>query len=213
MGIEAVLHDGSIFTDLKSLRKNNTGYDLKQLFIGAEGTSGVITKVSLRLSSSPKKEISSMVSLKSVDDAINLLKETKKRFGDNVTAFEFISQSCLVAINDFLSHIKLPLGHEDSWQVIFEIINHSEDDLSEFLEEKLSEDLIKNALIAKKMKKKEMISGLLDTASLRQKNCQEEACIMIFHFLLLKSEFLENNYPSDGKSCGKIYRVYIWSSW
>ena len=85
MGIEVVLPDGSIFTDLKSLRKNNTGYDLKQLFIGAEGTLGVITKVSLRLSSSPKREISSMVSLKSVDDAINLLKETKKRFGDSDT--------------------------------------------------------------------------------------------------------------------------------
>ena len=160
MGIEAVLPDGSIFTDLKSLRKNNTGYDLKQLFIGAEGTLGVITKVSLRLSSSPKREISSMVSLKSVDDAINLLKETKKRFGDNVTAFEFISQSCLVAINDFLSHIKLPLGHEDSWQVIFEIINHSEDDLSEFLEKQLSEGLITNALIAKNEKERKFFNKI-----------------------------------------------------
>ena len=77
MGIEAVLPDGSLFSDLKSLRKNNTGYDLKQLFIGAEGTLGVITKVSLRLSSSPHREISSMVSVEKVDDAISLLKETK----------------------------------------------------------------------------------------------------------------------------------------
>ena len=154
MGIEAVLPDGSIYSDLKSLRKNNTGYDLKQLFIGAEGTLGIITKVSLKLSSSPNVEITSMVSLQKVEDAITLLKETKRRFGDNVTAFEFISQSCLVAINNFLSHIKLPLGFKDSWQVIFEIINHDEDALSEFLEKQLQNGLITNALIAKNEKER-----------------------------------------------------------
>ena len=76
-----------------------------------------------------------MVSVEKVDDAITLLKETKKRFGENVTA-EFISQSCLVAINNFLNHIKLPLGYNDSWQIIFEVINHDEDSLSEFLRNK-----------------------------------------------------------------------------
>ena len=154
MGIEAVLPDGSIFSDLKSLRKNNTGYDLKQLFIGAEGTLGVITKVSLRLSSSPHREITSMVSVKKVGDAIALLRETKNRFGDNVTAFEFISQSCLVAINDFLNHIKLPLGYKDSWQIIFEVINHDEDALSEFLEEQVQKGLVTNGLIAKNEKER-----------------------------------------------------------
>ena len=154
MGIETVLPDGSIYSDLKSLRKNNTGYDLKQLFIGAEGTLGIITKVSLRLSSSPNEEITSMVSLQKVEDAITLLKETKRRFGDNVTAFEFISQSCLVAINDFLGHIKLPLGFHDSWQIIFEVINHDEDALSEFLEKQLQKGLITNGLIAKNEKER-----------------------------------------------------------
>ena len=154
MGIETVLPDGSIYSDLKSLRKNNTGYDLKQLFIGAEGTLGIITKVSLRLSSSPNEEITSMVSLQKVEDAITLLKETKRRFGDNVTAFEFISQSCLVAINDFLDHIKLPLGFHDSWQIIFEVINHDEYALSEFLEKQLQKGLITNGLIAKNEKER-----------------------------------------------------------
>ena len=186
MGIEVVLPDGSLFSDLKSLRKNNTGYDLKQLFIGAEGTLGVITKVSLRLSSSPQKEITSMVSVQKVDDAITLLKETKKRFGDNVTAFEFISQSCLVSINKFLNHIKLPLGFQDSWQIIFEVINHDEDALSEFLEEHVNEGLVTNGLIAK-MKKKEMTFGLLDTVFLKLKNYQVGEFIMIFHCLSRKS--------------------------
>ena len=154
MGIEVVLPDGSIFSDLKSLRKNNTGYDLKQLFIGAEGTLGVITKVSLKLSSSPVSEITSMVSLNNIGDAISLLKHAKKKFGDNITAFEFISRSCLFAIRDFLGHIKLPLGCDESWQVIFEVINHDEDSLIDFLEEQVNRGIICNGLVAKNEKER-----------------------------------------------------------
>ena len=154
MGIEVVLPDGSIFSDLKSLRKNNTGYDLKQLFIGAEGTLGVITKVSLKLSSSPVSEITSMVSLNNIGDAISLLKHAKKKFGDNITAFEFISRSCLFAIRDFLGHIKLPLGCDESWQVIFEVINHDEDSLMDFLEEQVNRGIICNGLVAKNEKER-----------------------------------------------------------
>ena len=95
------------------------------------------------------------------------------RFGDNVTAFEFISQSCLVAINNFLNHIKLPLGYNDSWQIIFEVINHDEDLLSEFLEEQVNNGVVTNGLIAKN-EKKEMIFGLLDIAFRKQRNYQEE---------------------------------------
>ena len=154
MGIEVVLPDGSIFSDLKSLRKNNTGYDLKQLFIGAEGTLGVITKVSLRLASSPINEITSMVSLNNIGDVIALLEQVKKKFGDNVTAFEFISRSCLVAIRDFLGHIKLPLGCDESWQIIFEVINHDEDALLDFLQEQANSGVIRDGLIAKNEKER-----------------------------------------------------------
>ena len=154
MGIEVVLPDGSIFSDLKSLRKNNTGYDLKQLFIGAEGTLGVITKVSLKLASSPINEITSMVSLNNIKDVIALLEQAKKKFGDNVTAFEFISRSCLVAIRDFLGHIKLPLGCDESWQIIFEVINHDEDALLDFLQEQLDSGVICDGLIAKNEKER-----------------------------------------------------------
>jgi len=154
MGIEVVLPDGSIFSDLKSLRKNNTGYDLKQLFIGAEGTLGVITKVSLRLASSPINEITSMVSLNNIGDVIALLEQVKKKFGDNVTAFEFISRSCLVAIRDFLGHIKLPLGCDQSWQIIFEVINHDQDSLLEFLEAQVNNGIICDGLVAKNEKER-----------------------------------------------------------
>ena len=154
MGIEVVLPDGSIFSDLKSLRKNNTGYDLKQLFIGAEGTLGVITKISLKLASSPINEITSMVSLNNIEDVIALLEQAKKKFGDNVTAFEFISRSCLLAIRDFLGHINLPLGCDEPWQIIFEVINHDENLLLDFLEEQVNSGIIRDGIIAKNEKER-----------------------------------------------------------
>ena len=203
MGIEVVLPDGSLFSDLKSLRKNNTGYDLKQLFIGAEGTLGVITKVSLRLSSSPEREITSMVSVQKVDDAITLLKETKKRFGDNVTAFEFISQSCLVSINKFLNHIKLPLGFEDSWQIIFEVINHDEDALLDFLEEHVNKGLITNGLIAKSEKERNdfwlVRHSISEAEKLSGRGVHHDISLPIKKI----PEFLETTIPAMEKVAGK----------
>jgi len=148
MGIEVVLPDGSIFSDLKSLKKDNTGYDLKQLFIGAEGTLGVITKVSLKLVSKPKNTVTCMVALKSVDDAIALLQNTKIVFGDSVSAFEFMSDTCLQAIEKYLNHIKLPLGSDHSWQIIFEIINHQEEDIINFLTHNMESRQIIDGLVA-----------------------------------------------------------------
>ena len=70
MGLEVILPDGSIFSDLKSLRKNNTGYDLKQLFIGAEGTLGIISKVSLKLYTRPRNTVTVLASSGSIENSI-----------------------------------------------------------------------------------------------------------------------------------------------
>lgn len=157
MGIEVVLPDGSIFSDLKSLKKDNTGYDLKQLFIGAEGTLGVITKVSLKLASKPKNTVTCMVAVKSVEDAINLLQNTKIAFGDNVSAFEFMSDTCIQAIEKYLNHMKLPLGSNHSWQIIFEIINQEEQDIINFLGNHMESGQIIDGLIANSEKEKNEI--------------------------------------------------------
>jgi len=157
MGIEVVLPDGSIFSDLKSLKKDNTGYDLKQLFIGAEGTLGVITKISLKLASKPKNTVTCMVAVKSENDAITLLQNTKIAFGDNVSAFEFMSDTCIQAIEKHLGHIKLPMGSSHSWQIIFEIINHGEQDIISFLENNMESHHIIDGLIANSEKEKNEI--------------------------------------------------------
>ena len=157
MGIEVVLPDGSIFSDLKSLKKDNTGYDLKQLFIGAEGTLGVITKVSLKLASKPKNTVTCMVAVKSVEDATKLLQNTKKAFGESVSAFEFMSETCIKAIEKYLGHIKLPLGSDHAWQIIFEVINNGEQDLINFLENKMESHQIIDGLVANSDREKNEI--------------------------------------------------------
>ena len=123
MGIEVVLPNGKLFSDLKALRKDNTGYDLKQLFIGAEGTLGIITKVCLKLYSEPKNTCTSLLALNSSQEAIDLLNLTKDSFGDNVSAFEFMSDTCIQAVEKYLPHFRIPLNSELPWQVIVEIFN------------------------------------------------------------------------------------------
>lgn len=81
LGLEVILPDGRVWNGLRALRKDNTGYDLKQLFIGAEGTLGGITAASLRLFPLPKKRCTAMVSVPDVQSAIDLLKLVSDRTG------------------------------------------------------------------------------------------------------------------------------------
>jgi len=157
MGLEVILPDGSIFSDLKSLRKNNTGYDLKQLFIGAEGTLGIISKVSLKLYTRPRNTVTVLASSGSIENCIKLLKRSKSKFGCDITAFEIMSNTCLKAIHNNLSKINQPLGTDSNWQIIFEIINHHDDEISSFFEYALSEGLVQDGVQAKNEKERESL--------------------------------------------------------
>jgi FAD/FMN-containing dehydrogenase len=95
LGLEAVLPDGSVLDSLSGLRKNNTGYDLKQLLIGAEGTLGIITAATLKLFPAPDATATALVEVGSPADALALLHALQARFGDRLTAFELISGLCL----------------------------------------------------------------------------------------------------------------------
>jgi D-lactate dehydrogenase (cytochrome) len=92
LGLEVVLPDGRIWNGLKRLRKDNTGYDLKHLFIGGEGTLGIITAATCKLFPRPKEEVSSFVAVKDVASAIELLSRLRAATGDQVSAFEYIER-------------------------------------------------------------------------------------------------------------------------
>jgi FAD/FMN-containing dehydrogenase len=102
LGLEVVLPDGTVWEGLRALRKDNTGYDLKQLFIGAEGTLGIITAAVLKLFPRPREEYSALVAVASLPGVIDLLSRLRVATGDMVTAFEMISR---IAIDQVIKHI------------------------------------------------------------------------------------------------------------
>ncbi len=95
LGLEVVLPDGQIWDGLRLLRKNNTGYDLKQLFIGAEGTLGIITAATLKLFPRPVETCTAFVALTGTEAAVKLLSRAKDASGDGTTTFEYIHRACL----------------------------------------------------------------------------------------------------------------------
>ncbi|MDQ2962670.1 MAG: FAD-binding oxidoreductase [Pseudomonadota bacterium] len=95
LGLEVVLADGRIWDGLKGLRKDNTGYDVKQLFLGSEGTLGIITAAVLKLFPKPRTSTTALAALADVDAAIALLGLLRQALGDRLTGFELISGDCI----------------------------------------------------------------------------------------------------------------------
>jgi FAD/FMN-containing dehydrogenase len=95
LGLEAVLADGSVFAGLRGLRKDNTGYDVKQLFIGAEGTLGIVTAAVLKLFPMPRTRVTAFAALASVADAVALLQRLKHALSDRLVGFEVMSDFSL----------------------------------------------------------------------------------------------------------------------
>ena len=120
LGIEAVLPDGSIVHDLKRLRKDNTGYDLRDLLIGAEGTLGVITAASLRTVLPPPEVGTAMLEVSDPAAALSLLALAETRMAGCVTAFELIGGQGLAFLAEVLPEIRQPLPNA-GWSVLIEV--------------------------------------------------------------------------------------------
>nr|WP_010392498.1 FAD-binding oxidoreductase [Paracoccus sp. TRP] len=120
LGIEAVLPDGSIVRDLKRLRKDNTGYDIRDLLIGAEGTLGIITAASLRLVVPPPGIGTAMLQVPSPEAALTLLSLAEGRMAGGVTAFELIGGQGLAFLAEVLPEIRQPLPGAE-WSVLIEV--------------------------------------------------------------------------------------------
>jgi len=95
LGLEVVLADGRIWDGLKGLRKDNTGYDIKQLFLGSEGSLGIITAAVLKLFPKPRTSATALAALPDVDAAIALLGLLRQALGDRLTGFELVSDECI----------------------------------------------------------------------------------------------------------------------
>ncbi len=121
LGIEAVLPGGRIIHGLKALKKDNTGYDLKDLLIGSEGTLGIITAAVLKLYPKPAEKACALVALSEIDRALDLLQIAQGEAGRGLTAFEFIPR---IAIDFVLRHVpgtRTPFAASYPWYVLLEL--------------------------------------------------------------------------------------------
>ena len=152
LGLEVVLADGRVWHGLNKLKKDNTGYDLKDLFIGAEGTLGVITAAVLKLYPAPKTIETAFIGLDSVEAAVELLIMTHELTGSAATSFELISRRAIEFALHHVAGLRDPLAAAHRWYVLLELKSSAREPLRDKLESVLSaafaQDLIEDATIA-----------------------------------------------------------------
>jgi FAD/FMN-containing dehydrogenase len=141
LGLEVVLADGRVWDGLRSLRKDNTGYDLKQLFIGAEGTLGVITAAVLRLLPRPRERQTAWLGVPSPAAAVALLGLFRERLGETVSSFELMAGGCVELVLRYLPGARSPLARRAPWYVLAEVAWSLDEGLAPQLERVLAEAL------------------------------------------------------------------------
>lgn len=152
-GIEVVLPDGRILSDLKALRKNNTGYDLKNLFIGAEGTLGVITAVALRMQPLLKSSGHAWIALPNLNAATVILMGLQDRFDTAVQAAELLSGNQVELVMQHIPRSRHPLQSRPEWSLLVELgstdaATELHAALEEWLGEQFEAGLVEDAFIA-----------------------------------------------------------------
>jgi len=156
LGIEAVLPDGSILNGLKRLRKDNTGYDIRNLLIGSEGTLGIITAACLKLFPKPKETITGVFEISSPEIAIKTLSDLQAKLDSSITAFELIHKQSYNFLSEVCPDVKIPFNKHPEWSILIELSagvgSNLESRLFEGIEELLIKGLINDALIAQSEK-------------------------------------------------------------
>jgi FAD/FMN-containing dehydrogenase len=153
LGLEVVTANGEIWNGLKGLRKNNTGYSLRDLYIGSEGTLGIITAATLKLFEKPRSKVVAFASVCDPSSAIKLLKLAQRHCSDELTAFELLSDTCVVLVEKHIYSSRLPLTTRSDWYTLIELSGAHEEislfgKIESLLEASINEGLVTDATIA-----------------------------------------------------------------
>ena len=150
LGLEVVLADGTILDGLRTVRKDTAGYDLKQLFLGSEGTLGIITAAALRLWPSPVNISTMLAAVGSPRDAVELLGQLRGRFGDTVQAFELISADCLSLVARNVPDAAIGIDVQEPWYVLVDIeVRGGLELLEEAMMAELEDGRVRDVVVAK----------------------------------------------------------------
>src|SRR6516162_2920204 len=144
LGVEVVLADGRVLNNLNKLKKDNTGYDLKNLFIGAEGTLGVITAAVLRLVPRPRSVETAFAGIASPEAALELLGLATERTAGGVTSFEIMTRQGIDLVLEHGSGVRDPLSSRHNWYALIELSSQQREGLRDVMEEILGEGMQKS---------------------------------------------------------------------
>ena len=163
LGLEVVLADGTVITSLNKMLKNNAGYDLKHLFIGTEGTLGVVTRAVLRLFAKPEGRSTALVALESFDDVIRFLHFMSREFSGSLSSFEVMWDSYYDYIIEHVPTVSSPFDERYPIYVLTEISDKSgQTVLENALGGELEEDRILDAVICKSEREREAVWAIRD---------------------------------------------------
>ncbi|HSD39175.1 MAG TPA: FAD-binding oxidoreductase [Rhodocyclaceae bacterium] len=174
LGLEVVLADGQIWNGLRGLRKDNTGYDLKHLFIGAEGTLGIITAAVVKLFPLPRSRAVAWVALASAAEAVNLLSSVRAACGERLTAFEIVGRPALELVLKHIPGCSDPLRTSADCYALIELTDPAADaDLQEILQAALSAQMevgrISDAVLAASETQEQSLWALRENISEAQR--------------------------------------------
>jgi FAD/FMN-containing dehydrogenase len=168
LGLEVVLADGRVLSTLGALRKDNTGYDIKSMFLGAEGTLGVITAATLKLFSKVRAAATAFVAVKDVQAAVELLARLREASGDRVSSFELIPRIGIELTTRHIPGVSDPLKHPYQWHVLCELTSsRGTENLAELLTESLAaafeNNLVLDAVVAQNDREREALWKIRET--------------------------------------------------
>ncbi|CAM1631167.1 FAD linked oxidase [Bartonella apihabitans] len=174
LGLEVVLPDGRILDDLRYVKKDNSGYDLKDLFIGAEGTLGIITAAVMKLFPKPQGKAVAYAGMKSPEKALELLLLAQKKAGSMLTGFELMAKVGMEMSLNYVKGARAPLEHESEWYVLLDLSSsHSDGEagnkMEDILADALQQGIIEDASIAQSVGQQKEFWRLREDMSPAQK--------------------------------------------
>ncbi|MCV4342105.1 FAD-binding oxidoreductase [Pseudomonas capsici] len=208
LGLEVVTAQGEIWEGLRGLRKDNTGYDLRDLFIGSEGTLGIITAATLKLFPLPKARLTAFLAFESLAQAVHFLSHARAGFGASLTAFELLSADCLTLLREQFPQGPQPFGDAAyPWFALLELSdNHSESHARQSFEDVLGNafevDLLSDALIAESLAQSQALWQLRENMSDAQRragrNMKHDISVPIsrvVEFVTRTDALLQRHFP------------------
>ena len=172
LGLEVVTASADIWDGLTGLRKDNTGYDLRDLFIGSEGTLGIITAATLKLVARPAAQVTALAALESLESAVRLLGMAQMRLGAGLTGFELMNRLSLDLVAKHFPALPQPL-HDAAWTVLLELSDsesqaHAAALFEALLQEALEQGMIQDAALASSIEQSSSMWRLRESIPLAQ---------------------------------------------